>query len=88
MIPLETLKKARRLVIAVPLEEPHGEMFFEYSLNDFTRVWNYVNEFCGRHNVRELDTIDQMRLLAKGLDGKRLRFRDLIADTGVSGAAT
>lgn len=39
----------------------------------------YVNEFAGRHNVRELDTIDQMALLAKGMTGKRLRYRELIS---------
>ena len=37
----------------------------------------YVNEFAGRHNVREMDTIDQMALLAKGLVGKRLPYKDL-----------
>ncbi len=39
----------------------------------------YVNEFAGRHNDRPLDTIDQMAHMAKGLDGKRLRYQDLIA---------
>ena len=39
----------------------------------------YVDEFCGRHNMRSLDTIDQMRIMAKGMDGKRLRYRDLVA---------
>ena len=39
----------------------------------------YVNEFAGRHNVRDRDTIEQMCLLARGLVGKRLRYRDLIA---------
>ena len=48
----------------------------------------YMNEFCGPHNLRELDTIDQLRLMAKGLDGKRLRFTDLTADTGMSAVAT
>ena len=38
----------------------------------------YVNEFAGRHNVRALDTIQQMGLVARGLDGKRLRYRDLV----------
>ena len=38
----------------------------------------YVTEFAGRHNVRSLDTLDQMRLLAKGMDGKRLRYQDLV----------
>ena len=38
----------------------------------------YVNEFAGRHNVRALNTIDQMKLLALGMVGKRLRYQDLI----------
>ena len=39
----------------------------------------YVDEFSGRHNMRQLDTIDQMASVAKGMDGKRLRYRDLIS---------
>ena len=39
----------------------------------------YVTEFAGRHNVRGLDTIVQMTILAQGLDGKRLRYDDLVA---------
>lgn len=39
----------------------------------------YVVEFAGRHNVRDLDTLAQMAMLAKGLDGKRLRYDDLVA---------
>lgn len=42
----------------------------------------YVNEFSGRHNIREADTVDQMRRVARGLDGKRLRYRDLTAPNG------
>ena len=38
----------------------------------------YVNEFSGRHNIRSLDTIDQMTSVAKGMDGKRLRYQDLL----------
>ena len=38
----------------------------------------YVNEFSGRHNMRLLDTIDQMKAVTKGMDGKRLRYRDLV----------
>ena len=37
----------------------------------------YVDEFTGRHNVRELDTIDQMASLAKGMVGKKLPYREL-----------
>lgn len=39
----------------------------------------YVGEFEGRHNDRPSDTIDQMRHMAKGMEGKRLRYADLIA---------
>ena len=38
----------------------------------------YVDEFSGRHNIRELDTIDQMATIAKGLAGKRLSYKDLV----------
>ena len=37
----------------------------------------YVNEFAGRHNQRPMDTIDQMRVMVRGMDGKELRYRDL-----------
>ena len=46
----------------------------------------YVNEFAGRHSIRPLDTIDQMRLIMRGLQGKRLRYEDLIA--GARGVTT
>ena len=39
----------------------------------------YVNEFSGRHNIRELDTIDQMAVIVEKMDNKRLRYKDLIA---------
>ena len=41
-------------------------------------LWRYVNEFAGRHNLRPLDTIDQMGLMAASMDGKRLNYADLI----------
>ena len=40
----------------------------------------YVQEFAGRHNVREHDTIDQMTGIASAMVGKRLMYRELIAD--------
>ena len=40
----------------------------------------YPNEFVDRHNMRDKDTIDQMRDIVCGLVGKRLMYRDLIAD--------
>ena len=39
----------------------------------------YVMEFAGRHNVRELDTIDQMIFLAKGMVGKKLPYKELVS---------
>ena len=38
----------------------------------------YVNEFSGRHNDRERDTINQMQAMACNMVGKRLRYRDLV----------
>ena len=40
----------------------------------------YVSEFAGRHNRRPLDTADQIAVMAKGAEGKSLRYADLIAD--------
>ena len=39
----------------------------------------YVTEFAGRHNQRELDTLDQIAAMVRGLELKRLRYRDLVA---------
>ena len=39
----------------------------------------YVAEFASRHNLRHLDTIDQMSAVALGMIGKQLRYRDLVA---------
>ena len=39
----------------------------------------YVDEFAGRHGVREQDTLEQMGAVAWGMIGKRLRYRDLVA---------
>ena len=47
----------------------------------------YVAEAAGRHNIRSLDTLDMMRSIAGGMAGKRLRYRDLIADNGLPSGA-
>ena len=39
----------------------------------------YVNEFSGRHNIRDLDTIEQMDVIAQRLNQKRLKYQDLIS---------
>ena len=38
-----------------------------------------VREFPGRHNRRSLDTDEQMAVMAEGIAGKRLLYRELVA---------
>ena len=40
----------------------------------------YVNEFSGRHGIRERDTIDQMSTVVAKMVGKRLGYRELVAN--------
>ena len=40
-------------------------------------LFRYVNEFSGRHNQRPLDTDKQMAAIARGMVGRRLRYREL-----------
>ena len=39
----------------------------------------YVNEFAGRHNIRDLDTLAQMIFIFLAMIGKRLKYDDLTA---------
>lgn len=38
----------------------------------------YVTEFAGRQNHRRLNTLDQMKAMVRGMEGKRLRYCDLV----------
>ena len=38
----------------------------------------YTAEFSGRHNDRPSDTIDQMAGMVQGMEGKKLRYQDLV----------
>ena len=42
----------------------------------------YAVEFAGRHNNRPKNTVDQITDMVRGMDGKRLRYADLIAGRG------
>lgn len=42
-----------------------------------------MSEFVGRHNNRNLNTIDQMGSIVSGMEGERLKYDDLIADNGL-----
>ena len=46
-----------------------------------------MTDFEGRHNMREHDTISQMGAVVLGMDGKRLRYDDLIAPNGLDSGA-
>ena len=59
------------------LKRAHTGTFHKMSPKHLQR---YVNEFSGRHNRRDADTIDQMRGVVAEMTGKRLMYRDLIAD--------
>ena len=40
----------------------------------------YVTDFAGRHGVRDMDTIGQMGHMAHAMAGKRLAYKDLVAN--------
>ena len=66
------------------LKRGHQAVYHKFSPKHLDR---YVAEFSGRHNVREADTADQMAALVAASVGKRLMYRDLIAENGLSSGA-
>ncbi len=66
------------------LKRAHKGTFHKFSPKHLDR---YVQEFAGRHNLREQDTIDMMAAVAEGMKGERLRYQDLIADNGLDSGA-
>ena len=57
------------------LKRAHKGTFHQLSAKHLDR---YVQEFSGRHNIREMDTVDQLNLLICRMDGRRLLYRELI----------
>ena len=66
------------------LKRAHKGTFHRLSVKHLQR---YVNEFAGRHNIRDLDTIRQMEHVVAAMVGRRLMYRDLIADNGLASGA-
>ena len=66
------------------LKRAHKGTFHKMSPKHLQR---YVNEFAGRHNIRELDTIEQMAVITSRLDGKHLPYRELIKPNGLASGA-
>ena len=62
--------------------ESHWSMFKRGIVGTYHQIspkhtHRYAAEFAGRSNDRPADTIDQMHSIIKGMDGKRLRSKDL-----------
>lgn len=66
------------------LKRAHKGTFHKLSDKHLNR---YVQEFMGKANMRELDTHDIMKVIAIGMRGRRLRYRDLIRDNGLDSGA-
>ena len=66
------------------LKRAHMGTFHKMSPKHLDR---YVQEFAGKHNIRDMDTAAQMASVVAGLIGKRLMYRQLIADNGLSSGA-
>ena len=66
------------------LKRAHMGTFHKMSPKHLNR---YVREFAGKHNIRDEDTVDQMKATVAGLVGRNLLYRDLIADNGLDSAA-
>lgn len=66
------------------LKRAHKGTFHKLSPKHLDR---YVQEFAGRHNIREQDTNEQLNSLLDGMEFKRLKYHDLIADNGLDSEA-
>ena len=66
------------------LKRAHKGTFHKISPKHLQR---YVSEFAGKHNVRDSDTLVQMRDTVARLVGRNLLLRDLVADNGLSSGA-
>ena len=58
------------------LKRAHKGTFHRLSAKHLHR---YIDEFVSCHNMRELDTLDQMALIAGKMENAQLRYKDLVA---------
>ena len=66
------------------LERAHKGTFHKISPKHLER---YVQEFAGKHNIRESGTLVQMRDTVAQMVGRNLLYRNLVADNGLSSGA-
>ncbi|MDE0291126.1 MAG: IS1595 family transposase [Candidatus Dadabacteria bacterium] len=57
------------------LKRGHTGVYHKMSRKHLQR---YIDEYAGRHKIRPLATMEQMGVIFKGMEGKRLTYRELI----------
>lgn len=62
------------------LKRPHKGTFHKLPPKHLD---GYVREVAGRHNLREIETIEIMNSVISGMNRKRFKYEDLIADYGL-----
>ena len=58
------------------MQRAHMGVFHKFSPKHLQR---YINEFAGRHNIRDMDRLDQMKHMVAQMIGKRLTYKNLKA---------
>ena len=66
------------------LKRAHKGTFHKISPKHLNR---YVQEFAGRHNIRDHDTLEQMEQIVRGLEGKHVPYKGLKKSNGLSSMA-
>ncbi len=66
------------------LKRAHKGTFHKISRKHLQR---YVDQFVGKHNFHDIDTIEQMQSVIAGIIGKRLMYKELISENGLSSGA-
>lgn len=59
------------------LKRGHAGVYRKMSKKHLQR---YIDEYAGRHNIRPLATIEQTDTVIKAMNGKRLRYKELIQE--------
>ena len=58
------------------LKRAHKGVYHAISVKHLQR---HVSQFAGRHNVRDMDTLEQMQHVLAGMVGRRMLYRDLVS---------